>query len=58
MGRILVIAAAVVAALFVAGWLLGLLFNALKWLLVLAVLAAVGYAALKLAGLVRSDRTY
>lgn len=58
MGRILLIAAAVVAALFVAGWLLGLILGALKWVLILGALAAVGYGLLKLTGKTTSTRPY
>lgn len=58
MGRILLIAAVVVAALFLAGWLFGLILGALKWVLILGALAAVGYGLLKLTGAAKSTRPY
>ena len=48
MGRILMIAALVVVGFFVIGWLIGFVFSAIKWILVVAILAFVAMAVLRL----------
>jgi len=48
MGRILLVAAALVVGFFVFGAVLGFLFNVIKWVVILGVIALIGYAALRL----------
>ena len=48
MGRILLYAVIAIAAFFVIGWVIGLVFSLLKWALIIGVIGAVGYFVLNL----------
>jgi hypothetical protein len=58
MGRILLIAAALVVGFFVLGAVLGFLFNVLKWVLILGLIGFAVAAVLKLTRSARDDRPY
>ncbi|MEW9533569.1 hypothetical protein [Microbispora sp. NPDC049125] len=55
MGRILLIAALVIVGFFVLGSVIGLIFGALKWLLIIGALALIVSVVLKLTRSGRSD---
>ncbi|WP_285588622.1 hypothetical protein [Herbidospora sp. NBRC 101105] len=50
MGRILLYAVIAVAAFFVIGWLIGLVFGLLKWVLILGLIGLAVMGVMKLAG--------
>ena len=58
MGRILLIAVALVVGFFVLGAVLGFLFNVLKWVLILGLIGFAVAAVLKLTRSARDDRPY
>ncbi|WP_061300197.1 hypothetical protein [Herbidospora cretacea] len=53
MGRILLYAVIAIAAFFVIGWLIGLVFGLLKWVLILGV---IGFAVMVVMKLARGDK--
>ncbi len=53
MGRILLYAVIAIAAFFVIGWLIGLVFGLFKWVLILGV---IGFAVMVVMKLARGDR--